>query len=185
MEEPMEQAPQGAPQQAAPPQPGAGQAMPPPGGPQPGGPPGAPPEGGQDPDVAEVERGMKAIAEMLYKNEASSDAFLKSVKPNDKAGSTSKAAILLITEIDKKINLSERVLGVLSGIAAGEVMELAEAGHGITYSEKEQQQIVMTTFEGILQAYGVDPQHAANVAGQADEAQQKEAMSMYEGALNV
>lgn len=134
--------------------------------------------------IAEAQRGLDGIKTALYKDRNVSDQFLSMIKPDKKEDSVTRAAILLVTELDKKMDLDETVLAPMTAMAAGELMELSEAGHGIVFSEDEQRRVVMAAFEGILQAYQVDPQEAANfVAAVGPEAEQQ-GVENYKAALN-
>jgi len=134
-------------------------------------------------DIPEVERGLQAITEALYKNDETANAFVQALKPEDPVGSLVKTSIQLITEIDNQLNLSERSIAPLAVIACGELMEIGEAAKGIVLEEKQQQQVVMATWEGILSAYGVAGEDAVNFAGQTSEQEQSDAVAMYEGAM--
>ncbi len=159
------QPPQGAPQQQAPEQaPGKS-------------------EGDESQDIPEIERGLQAITQVLYKNAETADAFTNMINPRDPVGSLVQAAMQLITQFDNQLNLPERVMAALAVIGAGELIEIAEAAHGITLDEKQQQQVVMATWEGLLGAYGVDGEDAVNFAGSTSEQEQSEAVSTYQGAM--
>lgn len=105
-------------------------------------------------EQAEYERGLAGIYNALYKNERASQAVVDMVQPEDKVGSTVKAVILLVTQVDKKLQLDEVVIPQLTEDAVDRVMELAEASKKIQYSDKEQQAVLGAAFEGVLQVFG-------------------------------
>lgn len=133
--------------------------------------------------LAEAKRAIDGIKTALYKDKKVSDQFLKVIDPKKKTDSMTRAVILLVTELDKKLDLDSEVLPAMTAMAAGELMELAEAGHGITFSEIEQKQIVMAAFEGVLQAYGADQQDAANFVGEVGPDGEQQALAEYQAAM--
>jgi len=143
-----------------------------------------PPGDGGDPDIEEFKRGAAAIGEALYNNKNVSDSILQGIDPNDKAGSTARQTITLVTQIDNKLNLELSAIFSVAAWAFGEMVELSSAMHKIEYSEKEQQDGVMAVFEGLIQSYEIDPQEFANFTGGASDSDQQQAMSMYEGAMS-
>lgn len=173
MEPSMQQMAQGGP-------PPEEQAMQPEGG-QPA--PSNKPEGDESSDIAEMEKGVKAVSTVLFKEQGPADAFVKMLKPDDPVGSCVRASISLVTEIDNQLNLSERVMAPLAVFGAGELMEIGEAAHGMTFDEKTQKQIVTATWEGIMAAYGVAGEDAANFAGSTSEEEQNAAVQDYQGVM--
>lgn len=134
---------------------------------------------------AEVERGIAAVGKALYQDSAMSDKILAMVSPEEKIGSTAKAVIMLITQMDKQLDLAERAIAAVTVFAADRLMELveADASIGIQYSEAETKQVVMTTIEGILEAYGVTPERSQQVAQQVGPEKTQEYGKLYQEGL--
>lgn len=175
------QAPQGDPMQQPPQQ-------------APQGPQGAQPLPGEDVDVSgddqgseeEVMRGIEGISNAIYGDADMSDKILAMVDGEEKVGSTAKAVIMLVTEMDKKIDLDEEAIAAVSVFAADRLMELVEADarKDLEYSDMEAKQVIMTTMEGIFTAYGVTPERGAQVAEQVGPEQTAASQKIYEETLN-
>ncbi len=194
------------------PAPGTGQ--PPPGGPAPGTgqpPPGGPaPAAGQSP-VREVDptapavqgqlpkgfeeqaspeeqqeygRAMQALAKLLYSSDEIANAIVDQIQPEDKISSTAKVSMLVVQQLDQKIQMDESVVSTVTMEAVERIIELSEARHGIEYGEREMQVIMGSVWEGVQEMFGMEQQDAeAMMAGIGDDglAQLK---GQYEGFLN-
>lgn len=138
------------------------------------------------PATAEVERGIAAVGKALYQDAGMSDKILAQISDEEKVGSTAKAAIMLVTQMDKQLDLAERAIAAVTVFAADRLMELAEADarNGIQYSDMEAKQVIMTTMEGILKAYGVTPERSAQLAQQVGPDEAKKYQKTYEETLN-
>lgn len=139
---------------------------------------------GQDADVEMTMRGTAAIKKALFADEKASEQFVKAIRPDDAEGSITQTAITLVTQIDQKLNLPERVLAPLIVVAVGELMDLAEAAHGITFDDQQKKRVVMAAWEGLLLSYDADPRAAAQVAASADEQTQQQAVQEYKQAMD-
>lgn len=120
-------------------------------------------EGGEEAtpeEQAEYERAMAGLYDALYKNQKSSQAVLDMVQPSDKIGSTAKAVVLLVQQLDKKLQLDEVVIPQIAQDAAERVVELAEKGKDMEFSEEELQNLIGAVMEGVMQVFGVSPQDA-------------------------
>lgn len=137
------------------------------------------------PATEEVMRGIQAVSKALYQDQAMSDKIIASVSEQEKVGSTAKAAIMLVTQMDKQLDLAERAIAAVTVFTADRLMELVEADarNKIEYSELEAKQVIMTTMEGILKAYGVTPERSAQVAQQIGPEETKKAQGIYEEGL--
>lgn len=180
----MQQPPQGA----APPGP---QGSPMPQGGPPQGPQGAQPLPGDDvgEDVSiedEAARGIQAVGKALYEDNEMSDKLLAMIDEKEKVGSTAQAAIMVVTEMDKQMDVAEPAIASIAVFAADRIMELAEADarQGVKYSDMEAKQVMMTTMEGILMAYGVTPERQAEASSDLSEAERGEHQATYEDTLN-
>ena len=132
----------------------------------------------------EYERAMQALAQILYSNEKTSNAIVDQINPEDKVSSTAKVSILLMKQLDSKIQLDEGVVAEVTREATARIMELAEARHGLEYGGREEQVILGSVWEGIQSVFGMDQDDAAILMqgiGGDNLAQMKET---YEGMLN-
>lgn len=132
---------------------------------------------------AALSKGAEGVAAALYKNEKIRDSVVGMISAEDKVGSTAKATTMMLSNLNKKLQLPERIMPALTTLAADEVMQLAEAT-GVEYSEQEAKQVLMTATEIVLNSYGVDPERAKQLASSADKSTLQKAESTYKEALN-
>lgn len=107
-------------------------------------------------EQAEYERAVTALHTVLYENEGTSQGIVDMLQPEDKVGSTAKAAILVIQQLDEKLDMGETVIPEITLDVADRIIELAERGKGMEFSEKETQAVVGATWEGVMELFGVD-----------------------------
>ena len=130
---------------------------------------------------AEYERAMKALAQVLYQNDKMAAAMVDQIIPDDKIGSTTKASLMLIQQMDEKLQMDESVVAQFSVEVVERLTELAEARHNMQYGERELQVIMGAVWEGVQAMFGMEPQDAealiAGIGGEgvADLKQQHEA----------
>lgn len=164
---------QGAPQGGMPPE----QAM-----------PTEPPEQelGDDELQGELNRGIEAVGQALYSNRELSDKILKMVSDKEKIGSAAKAAILTVTQVDKKIDLDEEALAGLTVWTVGRLIELVEADsrNGLEYTDMETKQVLMTSIELLFEAYGVTLEDRQALASELDEGELNQYEREYKETLN-
>lgn len=132
---------------------------------------------------AAMQKGADAVAMALYQNKQTSKASLQMINEDDKVGSTAKAATMLLSEVNKRAQLPERIMVPLAIMTADELMDMAEQGNRATYSDQEAQQVILTTAEMVITSYGVPPERAAQLAQQASEQDLKKAESAFDKAL--
>lgn len=162
---------------AAPPPAGAGAGAPPPAGVAPA-PPGAPPPGADpraeagaegagppspvdkyleeaDPrEQQEYERAMRALAKVLYGNDASANSIVDQINPSNYVSDTAKVTMMLVKELDRAINMDETVIASITQEAVERISELSEARHKIEYKRTDLEQILGATWEGVQSMFG-------------------------------
>jgi hypothetical protein len=144
-------------------------------------PPGMNEEQASPGEQAEYERAMKALAMVLYQNDKLANAMVDQIIPDDKVGSTTKASLLLIQQLDEKLQMDEVVIPQMSVEVVERLSELAEARHNMQYGDRELQVIMGSVWEGVQTMFGMEEQEAqaliAGIGGEgvADLAQQHEA----------
>jgi len=104
----------------------------------------------------EYERAMRALMNVLYENDSTSNAIMQQINPEDPISSTVKAGVLLINELDKKVDMDENIIAPVTMEVVTRLMELAENRHGIEFQENEGQAIMGATWEGVMTSFGVD-----------------------------
>lgn len=105
-------------------------------------------------EQAEYERAMKAVATVLYSNEGMSNSIVDQVDPADKVSSTAKVSMLLIQQLDQKVDFDEIVVAEVTQEVVARVIELAEARHSMQYGDDEMQVILASTWEGVSEMFG-------------------------------
>jgi len=106
----------------------------------------------------ELERAFGAVSEALFGNDKSHKAMVNKMDPQDKVGSAASVSTLLITEVDKKINIDEGVIAGLVPPTVDAVIETFEKARQVEFSDTETTQALATTMEAVLATYGVDPE---------------------------
>jgi len=128
--------------------------------------------------------GAEAVAQALYKSPKVSKGAIRMISPDeDKIGSTAKSVTMLLSEVNKRAQIPERVMVPLTILTADEMMDMAEEAGRATFNEQEAQQVMFTAAEMILQAHGVPPERAAQLAQQASQQELKQAESVFNKAL--
>ena len=116
--------------------------------------------GGDEPatedEQREYERAVKALGTVLYENEQTSDAVAKQLDPGEKVGGVAKASMLVLTQIDQKLDLDEVVIPQFAQEVVDRVIDLYENIHGEEFAEQETAAAMGATWEGLMEAYGVD-----------------------------
>jgi hypothetical protein len=101
----------------------------------------------------EYERAMRALAKVLYANDATANAIVDQIGENV-VSDTAKVTMLFIKELDKKVNMDEAVIAEVTREAVERIAELAEARHGIEYQPTDIEKIIGATWEGVQMMFG-------------------------------
>lgn len=104
----------------------------------------------------EYQRVYAALQKVLYEQDTIADAVMKQLDPNDKISTTTKAATLLVQQLDEKLDMDEVVIPQITQDAVEVVAELAENRFGLTYSEQDLTATLGATWEGVMAIFGVD-----------------------------
>ncbi len=104
----------------------------------------------------EYQRVHDAMVKVMYEQDSIADAVMKQLDPNDKISTTTKAATLLVQQLDEKLDMDEVVIPQITQDAVEMVSELAESRYGLTYSEQDMTAALGATWEGVMAIFGVD-----------------------------
>jgi hypothetical protein len=136
----------------------------------------------------QIQKAMQVASEAmytaLYKTKGIGRSVMKMISPEDKVGSTAKAATAFLSNLSKQTGMPERIAVPMVALAADEIMSLAESANGITYSEQEAKQVVITAAELTMSAYGVPPERAEELARNSDKGTLQKAESAYKETLD-
>lgn len=145
---------------------------------------GAAPQAGQakgSPAIkAEFERGVTAVGKALYSAGEVSDKILGMISEQDPVGSIAQAALMTVTQVDRKLDLPERVMPALTIFTADRLLEMAKE-MGIQISDEQSKQVAMAAMEMVLTGYGVQPERAAQLAKGRSPEELKAAEGIYKG----
>lgn len=108
-------------------------------------------------EQAEYERVLGAINRVMYGDENTSQSIADQLQPQDKIGSTVKASLLLMKQIDEKVDMDEVVIPQITQEVADRMIDLGEQVKGMQFSEQEVQAVAGATWEGVMEIFGVDP----------------------------
>lgn len=182
-------------QQQGAPQPGP-EGAPPPGLEEPAPPPG-PGTAAEAPDISnieeqatpaeqkEYERALGALSKVLYQSEETSNSVLGQLHPSDKVGSIVKTSLLLLNQLDDKLDMDEVIIPEMTMEIVSRVTELAEAQNPeMALSEKEQQAALGAAWEGVMETYGVDEADVQGVSTGIDESQLSALQQQHQAALS-
>jgi hypothetical protein len=111
-------------------------------------------------EEAEMSRAIAAVSKILYENDSSHQAIIaklsaENVPPLNKLIDTT---LLLVTQVDKKINLDEGIILPFLTEVYSRVYEIAATGNIFTLPDDILKKGLMSTIEMALKAYGVSPQ---------------------------
>jgi hypothetical protein len=132
----------------------------------------------------EYERALAALEHILYENDEISNSIMEQIDPNDKIGTTTKASILALNQLDDQIDLDEIVIPQITQDVVDRISELAENRYGMEYEERELQATLGATWEGVMEMFGVDEDDYHQLAGSFDEGQLSTLEKQQEGFLN-
>lgn len=137
----------------------------------------------------EYERAITALARVLYANDKTANAIVDQVDPNDKVGSTAKVSILLMRELDRKINMADVVIAPITEEVVTRIAELAEARHSVEFNPAEVEQALGAAWEGVAALFGSDggqegSQSFQQFASSFDAGTLEQVKQQYEAALN-
>ncbi len=106
-----------------------------------------------DEEQTEYERASEALGDMLYRNEKTADAIEQMILPEDKMGSIIQAGILLMKDLDERLDLDLVVVSQITEDLVGGMFDIAEA-KGMQYTGREAQQVLSGVWEGVMMMFG-------------------------------
>lgn len=116
------------------------------------------------------DQAMRAVDTILYENDKTAESVENMLTAEDKIGGTVQASLMVLTQLDQKIDMPEEIIAQVAMDITDMVVDLAEEGKGIQYSEKETQAVWGSVWEGVMEVYGVDEEeYASFTADMSDE----------------
>ena len=134
----------------------------------------------------EYKRAIAALSKVLYSNNKTNASILQALASTkqDKIDPLAKTGILLIKQLDDKLDFDEAIVAQFTQDTVERLIELAEARHGVEYSPVEYQQALGTTWEGVMAAFGVSEQHYKEFTESVAPEDLVTAKRAYQGALH-
>lgn len=107
-------------------------------------------------EQAELERAVGALGKVLYEDDSTSQAIQDQLRPEERIGSMAKASILLIKNLDEKLDFDEDIVAQFTQEVADRVIDMYENKVGEEVSEGDAQKVLGATWEGVMEMFGVD-----------------------------
>lgn len=107
-------------------------------------------------EQAEYERAVGALGKVMYEDDNTAGAVVDQLREEDPVGSMVKAAILLVRQIDDRLDLDENVIAQFTMEVADRVIDLYENKFGTELEEADVEKVAAATWEGVLQVYDID-----------------------------
>lgn len=112
-------------------------------------------EGGlSDAQMQEYQKAVQALHVVLYKNEQTGRAVLSQLSPQDKVGSLARCAVLIMQQLDKKLNFSDAIIPLMIITVVDRLLELADRVKKIKFSDQESAAVVNAVSQGVKALYG-------------------------------
>lgn len=108
----------------------------------------------------EYERALAGLYKVLYEDDRTHQAVLRGLKstPFNKVEPITKTSLLLIQQLDEKVDLDEAVVAQITGDTVDRLIEMAEVRYKAEYSDLDAQRALGATWEGVMMMFGVDEQ---------------------------
>jgi hypothetical protein len=121
-------------------------------------------------EQAAYDQALEALHKVLYEDEERSNGIVDMIQAEDKIGSVVKASLMIIKQLDEKIDMDENIIAEITVDTADRLMELAETAHNISFSEQETKAVAGATWEGVMQLFGMDEESVKEMtAGMSPE----------------
>lgn len=107
-------------------------------------------------EQAEYERATEALQQVMYDDERASAAIAQQLRPEERVGSIAKASMLLIKQLDDRLDFDEVIIPQFTQDVVDRVIDFYENVHGEEISEGDAQKALGATWEGVMEMFGVD-----------------------------
>lgn len=107
-----------------------------------------------DTQLQEYQRASQLLHTILYQNENTGRAVLAQIQPEDKVASVARAAVLIIQQIDKRLNLSDAIIPLMVITVVDRLLEMADRVKKTKYTPEESAAVVAATTNGVKALFG-------------------------------
>lgn len=133
---------------------------------------------------AEYNKANQMLYQTLYQNTGAGNAVVKGVVPTHKIDSAVKIAVLLVDQIDKKLNLDQAIILPFTKDVVAHVMDVAEQVKGIQYSDDEANAVLGSAVQAVLHIFGVTKAQAKAFTAHMTPEDHKQVSNDYNTALS-
>jgi hypothetical protein len=138
-------------------------------------------------EQAEYQRVAEGMGDMLYRDDKMSNAVEQMLNPDDKMGSTIQAGVILMQQLDDRLDMDGLVVSQVTQDMSNGLMEIGEA-KGLQFTPREMQQVTAGIWEGVMAVWGgedetMNEDYATVTEGMAPE-EIEEAKASYQQLLN-
>lgn len=141
-------------------------------------------EEGTSEEQKQMDSYIGALYTVLYSNEGTSRAFLDQLKPENKVDSVTKACVLLIRQLDEKLNFNTDLIPSFTIVVVDQATDIADRVKQFGFTDKELQAVLGATYESVLHIFGISPQAAQQKLSTIPAADQEKAKTEYGQFLN-
>lgn len=133
----------------------------------------------------EYERVMQAISTALYDDDKTFEAVNQMLQSGeDPVQAVVKATILVITEIDKKIDIPDVVLPQLPSTVFDMILEIGTKAGVLNLTDEQVKAGVSAAQQMLMQVYGLTEEDFAGLSEGLDENDVNELAGIYQDATN-
>jgi hypothetical protein len=106
-------------------------------------------------EQAEYERALDALSRVIYEDDNTSKAVVDGLQPEDKVGSVANLALILVQQLDDKIDMDEAVIPQMTLEIVDRLVDLGEQTKQMQFSDEDVQNALGAAWEGVMNAYGL------------------------------
>jgi len=141
-------------------------------------------EPASDEEQQSYEEAIKMLYKMMYVDDKTSATVVDMLQPGAKVDSIVKASVLIIQQIDEKLDLEAAVIPQLVMEVPDMLIELAERAKQMTFSDGELKAILGSTQEMVMQVIDVDAGEARRLMDSISPEQKAQAERDYNQMLS-
>lgn len=104
--------------------------------------------------LQEYQRAAQLLHTILYQNDKTGRAVLAQIQPEDKVGSVARAAVLIIQQIDKRLNLSDPIIPIMVITVVDRLLEMADRVKKTKFTPEESSSVVSAVTSGVKALFG-------------------------------
>lgn len=134
-------------------------------------------------EEAELQRAQAALGDVLYKNDASFNAIVKKLSSqNVPAGDRLvDTTVMLVGDIDGKINLDEAVILEFTSVVYDALYEIGQTAEVMEIPDKDLKQGLSVALQLIMETYGVDAEEYNEFIESMGEKGANDLINFYKG----